>query len=72
MIKLLIWSAGTPYSGRVCLELHSVVGMEMLYKRWKAFPEIKNHVEVERTELTNELIKGIEMDFRRRIVRDSL
>jgi len=41
---------------RVCLDLHSVVRMKMLYKRWKTFWKINNHVEVERTELANEVI----------------
>ena len=31
-----------------------VVRTRMLYKRWKTFQEINNHVEVERTELANE------------------
>jgi hypothetical protein len=39
---------------RVCLELHSVVKMKMLYKRWKSLWKINNHVEVERTELAND------------------
>ena len=29
----------------------------MLYKRWKTFRTINTHVEVERTELANELIE---------------
>ena len=52
---------------RVCLELHSVVRMKMLYKRWKTFWTINNHVEVERTELTNELKERKGMNFRRRL-----
>jgi hypothetical protein len=41
--------------------------MKMLYRRWKTFQENTNHVEVERTELANEVIKGKEMTFRRRL-----
>jgi len=52
---------------RVCLDLHSVVRMKMLYKRWKTFWKINNHVEVERTELANELIRRKEVNFRRRL-----
>ena len=52
---------------RVCLELHSVVRMQMLYKRWKTFWRINIHVEVERTELANELIGRRGVNFRRRL-----
>lgn len=52
---------------RVCLELHSVVRMKMLYKRWKTLRKINNHVEVERTELANELIGRRGVNFRRRL-----
>jgi len=49
---------------RVCLELHSVVGMRMLYKRWKTFQRANNHAEVERTELADEMILRKELNFR--------
>jgi hypothetical protein len=52
---------------RVCLELHSVVRMKMLYKRWKTLWRINIHVEVERTELANELIRRRGVNFRRRL-----
>ena len=52
---------------RVCLELHSVVRMKMLYKRWKTLQKINNHVEVERTELANELIRRRGVNFRGRM-----
>ena len=52
---------------RVCLELHLVVRMKMLYKRWKTFWRISSHVEVERTELANELIRRKGVSFRRRL-----
>ena len=51
----------------MCLELHSVVRMGMLYKRWKTLWKIINHVEVERTELANELIGRRGVNFRRRL-----
>jgi hypothetical protein len=40
--------------------------MKMLYKRWKTFWKINNHVEVERIELANELIERRGVNFRRR------
>ena len=52
---------------RVCLELCRVVTVGMLYKRWKTFWKINNHVEVERTELANELIGLRELNFRWRL-----
>lgn len=51
----------------MCLELHSVVRMKMLYKRWKTFRKINNHVEVERTELASELIGRRGVNFRGRL-----
>ena len=39
----------------------------MLYKRWRTFWKINNHVEVERTELANEVIGRKEVNFRRRL-----
>ena len=52
---------------RVCLELHSVVRMKMLYKRWKTLINISKCVEVERTELASiEIIKR-ELIFRWRL-----
>jgi hypothetical protein len=41
--------------------------MKMLYKRWKTLWITNIHVEVERTELANELIGRREMNFRRRL-----
>ena len=38
----------------------------MLYKRWKTLCKINNHVEVERTELADDLIGKGGMNFRRR------
>ena len=50
----------------MCLEHHPVVGMKMLYKRWKTFQKIRNHAEVERTELADELKRRKGLAFRRR------
>jgi hypothetical protein len=41
--------------------------MKMLYKRWKTLRKINNHVEVERTELANELIGRRGVNFCRRL-----
>jgi hypothetical protein len=41
--------------------------MKMLYKRWETFWKINNHVEVERTELANDLIGRRGVNFRRRL-----
>jgi hypothetical protein len=41
--------------------------MRMLYKRWKTLWKVNNHVEVERTELANELIRRRGVNFRRRL-----
>jgi hypothetical protein len=51
----------------VCLELHSFVGVKMLYKRWKAFQGFITHAEVERTELADELKRRKELNFRKRL-----
>jgi len=34
--------ATTPYTDLVCLELHSIVGVEMLNKRWKTLIRVIN------------------------------
>jgi hypothetical protein len=39
----------------------------MLYKRWKTFQKIINHVEVERTELADDLKTRKELIFRWRL-----
>jgi hypothetical protein len=41
--------------------------MKMLYKRWKTFQKIINHVEVERTELANEMKGRKGWAFRRQL-----
>ena len=55
------------YASHVCLERHSVVRRKVLYKRWKTFWKINNHVEVERTELANDLMRRKELIFRIRL-----
>jgi hypothetical protein len=41
--------------------------MKVLYKRWKTIWNIVYHVEVERTELANEMMRRKELDFRKRL-----
>jgi hypothetical protein len=51
----------------VCLEPYSVVGVKMLYKRWKTFQRVVNHAEVERTEPAGEYDEKKRLNFRWRL-----
>jgi hypothetical protein len=57
---------------RVCLEHHSVVGVMMLYKRWKTFRDCQYSCEVERTELADEINQKKRIELPQTTVRSSL